>query len=49
MVGSRRTGGGCTGTSNSIGESEGLLAVSFFFLSPFSPLGRDEDEAAEGD
>lgn len=34
VVGSGRTGGGCTETSNSIGESEGLLAVSFFsFLS----------------
>ena len=38
MVGSGRAGGGRTGTSNSIGESEGLLAVSFFFLSTFFPL-----------
>lgn len=54
VVGSGRTGGGCTGRSNSIGESEGLLCLRFrfffFFLSlylsgSFFP-GRDEDEGA---
>jgi len=46
---------GRTGASNSIGESEGLLAVSFFFLSTFFfpsffPFpGRDEGGRGEGD
>jgi len=36
VVGSGRTGGGCTGTSNSIGESEGLPAVPCVFFLLFS-------------
>lgn len=51
VVGSGRAGGGRTGTSNSIGESEGLLAVSFFFFSTFfslpSFLSLDETKGGE--